>query len=106
MGTVVTPAGRPLLGARVTLKGRPKPILATTDARGSFRVAGICSGDHTNVRVQLEGFAQGLGQAVAHNSTTASVTVILRTLGKEGQMKGPPGSQDEVLCVGKQKAES
>uniref|UniRef100_A0A5F8HKX2 Cartilage intermediate layer protein 2 n=1 Tax=Monodelphis domestica TaxID=13616 RepID=A0A5F8HKX2_MONDO len=77
VGTVVTPTGRPLPGARVTLKGRPKPSLAITDARGSFRVAGICSDGHTNVSVQLEGFAPGVGQAVANNSTMASVTPYL-----------------------------
>ncbi|XP_068943024.1 cartilage intermediate layer protein 2 [Petaurus breviceps papuanus] len=89
VGTVVTPAGRPLPGARVTLKGRPKPILATTDARGSFRVAGICSDGHTNVSVQLEGFAQGLGRAVTSNSTTASVAVILPTIEKPYLVKHP-----------------
>ncbi|XP_006871756.1 PREDICTED: cartilage intermediate layer protein 2 [Chrysochloris asiatica] len=88
LGTVVTPSGRPLPGAKVFLRGRPGSV-ATSDAHGTFRVPGICTSSQANVSAQMAGFSVGVAQAQANSSISAVVTVVLGKLEKPYLMKHP-----------------
>ncbi|XP_038596661.1 LOW QUALITY PROTEIN: cartilage intermediate layer protein 2 [Tachyglossus aculeatus] len=96
LGTILTPAGVALPEARVTLKGRPRAVLATSDHRGSFRVSGVCSDSRANISVQLEGFSPGTAQIVSNGSTVASVKVILRRVERPYLVKHPESKVREA----------
>lgn len=81
LGSVVTPSGRPLLGARVSLRDWPGTV-ATSDAHGTFRMPGVCASSRTNVSAQMDGFSAGMAQAQANSSISAVVTIVLDKLGK------------------------
>lgn len=81
LGSVVTPSGRPLPGARVSLRDWSGAV-AITDAHGTFRMPGVCASSRANVSAQMDGFSTGLGQAQANDSISAVVTVVLNKLGK------------------------
>ncbi|XP_007943579.1 cartilage intermediate layer protein 2 [Orycteropus afer afer] len=88
LGTVVTPSGRPLPGARVFLRGQPGTV-ATSDAHGTFRVPGICASSQANISAQVDGFSAGMAQAQANGSNSAVVTLVLKKLEKPYLMKHP-----------------
>ncbi|XP_015987808.2 cartilage intermediate layer protein 2 [Rousettus aegyptiacus] len=88
LGSVVTPSGRPLLGARVSLRDWPGPV-ATSDAHGSFQMPGVCAGSRANVSAQMDGFSAGMAQAQANSSVSAVVTIVLDKLEKPYLLKHP-----------------
>lgn len=98
LGSVVTPSGRPLLGARVSLRDWPGPV-ATSDAHGSFQMPGVCAGSRANVSAQMDGFSAGMAQAQANSSVSAVVTIVLDKLGKCLVVKWvrDQGTGEEVL---------
>ena len=81
LGSVVTPSGRPLPGARVFLRARPGTV-ATSDTHGTFRVPGVCAGGQVNVSAQMDGFSVGTAQANANSSNSAVATIVLKELGE------------------------
>lgn len=81
LGSVVTPSGRPLPGAKVSLRDWPGTV-ATSDAHGTFRMPGVCASSQTNVSAQMDGFSAGTAQAQANSSLSAVVTIVLEKLGK------------------------
>lgn len=81
LGSVVTPSGRPLPGAKVSLRDWPGTV-ATSDAHGTFRMPGVCASSQTNVSAQMDGFSAGTAQAQANSSISAVVTIVLDKLGK------------------------
>jgi hypothetical protein len=86
---VVTPSGRPLLGARVSLRDGAGPgTVTTSDARGTFRVPGVCAGSRANVSAQMDGFSTGVAQAQGNSSSSSTVTIVLDKLGE-----GPFGKE-------------
>lgn len=93
LGSVVTPSGRPLSGARVSLRTRPGTI-ATSGTHGTFQVPGVCAGSKASVSAQMNGFSAGTAQAHANSSNTATVTIILEELGE------CPRSQEHVSYRG------
>ncbi|KFO22622.1 Cartilage intermediate layer protein 2 [Fukomys damarensis] len=88
LGSVVTSLGRPLSGARVSLKTQPGTV-TTSDARGTFRVPGICASSRVNVSAQLDGFSLGLAQARDNGSSSSVVTIVLDKLRKPYLVKHP-----------------
>ncbi|EDL90630.1 cartilage intermediate layer protein 2 (predicted) [Rattus norvegicus] len=88
LGSVVTPSGRPLSGARVSLRTRPGTV-ATSDTHGTFRVPGVCAGSKANVSARMNGFSTGTAQAHANTSNSAVVTIVLEELGKPYLVKHP-----------------
>ncbi|ELK19226.1 Cartilage intermediate layer protein 2, partial [Pteropus alecto] len=88
LGSVVTPSGRPLPGARVSLRDWPGPV-ATSDAHGSFQMSGVCAGSRANVSAQMDGFSAGMAQAQANSSMSAVVTIVLDKLEKPYLLKHP-----------------
>uniref|UniRef100_A0A8C6W598 Cartilage intermediate layer protein 2 n=1 Tax=Nannospalax galili TaxID=1026970 RepID=A0A8C6W598_NANGA len=95
LGSVVTPSGRPLPGARVSLRTRPGTI-ATSDAHGNFRVSGVCAGSQANVSAQMDGFSAGMARAHANGSNSAVVTIVLEKLGKPYLVKHPESQVQET----------
>ncbi|XP_047387653.1 cartilage intermediate layer protein 2 [Sciurus carolinensis] len=88
LGLVVTPSGRPLSGARVSLRARPGTI-ATSDAQGTFRVPGFCASNQANVSAQMDGFSVGVAQAQANGTNSTVVTIVLDKLRKPYLVKHP-----------------
>ncbi|XP_042527185.1 cartilage intermediate layer protein 2 [Dipodomys spectabilis] len=95
LGSVVSAAGRPLPGARVSLGAGPGAV-ATSDARGTFRVPGVCAGGRANVSAQLDGFSAGRARAAANGSASAVVTIVLEKLGKPYLVKHPESQVREA----------
>lgn len=93
LGLVVTPSGRPLPGARVSLRDWPGTV-ATSDAHGSFQMPGVCAGSQANVSAQMDGFSAGMAQAQANSSISAVVTIVLDKLGKCLVVKGVGGPRN------------
>ncbi|PNJ28226.1 CILP2 isoform 2 [Pongo abelii] len=87
LGSVVTPSGQPLPGARVSLRDQPGTV-ATSDAHGTFRVPGVCADSRANIRAQMDGFSAGEAQAQANGSISV-VTIILDKLEKPYLVKHP-----------------
>lgn len=85
---MVTPAGRPLPGARVSLWGQ-RDVMVTSDAHGAFQLPGVCNG--TNISAQVDGYSAGTAQARANSSISAVVTIVLQELGRE-LGEGVPGA--------------
>lgn len=90
LGSVVTPSGRPLPGARVFLRARPGTV-ATSDTHGTFRVSGVCAGSQVNVSAQMDGFSVATAQAHANSSNSAVVTIVLKELGECQEHRGDRG---------------
>ncbi|EPQ12419.1 Cartilage intermediate layer protein 2 [Myotis brandtii] len=88
LGSVVTPSGRPLPGAKVSLRDWPGTV-ATSDAHGTFRMPGVCASSQTNVSAQVDGFSAGTAQAQANSSISAVVTIVLDKLEKPHLVKHP-----------------
>lgn len=81
LGLVVTPSGRPLPGAHVSLQDWPGPT-ATSDADGTFQMPGVCASSRANISAHVDGFSAGVAQVKANSSTSAAVTLVLEQLGK------------------------
>lgn len=90
LGSVVTPSGHPLPGARVSLRDWPGTV-ATSDAHGTFRMPGVCASSRANVSAQMDGFSAGMAQAQANSSMSAVATVVLNKLGKYLMARGMRG---------------
>ncbi|XP_037674262.1 cartilage intermediate layer protein 2 [Choloepus didactylus] len=88
LGTVVTPSGRLLPGAQVSVQGWPD-AMTTSDAHGIFRVPGVCAGSGVNVSAQMDGFSTGMAQAQANGSVSAVVSIVLEKLEKPYLVKHP-----------------
>ncbi|KAI4583656.1 hypothetical protein MJG53_006935 [Ovis ammon polii x Ovis aries] len=88
LGSVVTPSGHPLPGARVSLRDWPGTV-ATSDAHGTFRMPGVCASSRANVSAQMDGFSAGMAQAQANSSMSAVATVVLNKLEKPYLVKHP-----------------
>ncbi|KAM6168150.1 LOW QUALITY PROTEIN: cartilage intermediate layer protein 2 [Erethizon dorsatum] len=88
LGSVVTSSGRPLSGARVSLRARPGTV-ATSDAHGAFRVPGVCASGQANMSAQVDGFSPGAAQARANSSNSSVVTIVLNKLRKPYLVKHP-----------------
>ncbi|ELW67117.1 Cartilage intermediate layer protein 2 [Tupaia chinensis] len=88
LGSVTTASGRPLPGARVSLRGRPGTV-AISDAHGTFRVPGVCASSQVNISAHLDGFSGGVARARANSSLSAVVTVVLNELEKPYLVKHP-----------------
>ncbi|TEA31109.1 hypothetical protein DBR06_SOUSAS14010055 [Sousa chinensis] len=88
LGSVVTPSGCPLPGARVSLRDWPG-TMATSHAHGTFWVPGVCASSRANVSARMDGFSAGMAQAQANSSISAVVSVVLNKLEKPYLVKHP-----------------
>lgn len=99
LGSVVTSSGRPLPGARVSLRDWPDTV-ATSDAHGTFRMPGVCASSRANVSAQMDGFSAGMAQSQANSSKSAVVTIVLDKLGKCLVVKGVRGQGTREAVLG------
>lgn len=81
-GDVHSVTGVPVAGAFVSLASHPKVIRARTDAKGHFRLLGICSSSSALITIKKEKFAP---VAVSTSSNTTGVSwaqAVLRSAGE------------------------
>ncbi|XP_040393804.1 cartilage intermediate layer protein 2 [Cygnus olor] len=81
-GTVVSATGAALPGARIYLEGRPPVLVARSDTRGSFHVAGVCEGTAANISAHRDGFVPGLAPITSNGSGVSVAHVMLQKLEK------------------------
>ncbi|KAM3875636.1 cartilage intermediate layer protein 1 [Diretmus argenteus] len=88
-GEVYSVTGVPVAGARVALANQPKIIRARTDAKGQFRLLGVCSSSPTLLSIRKEKFAP-LAVSTSSNSTGLSwVRAVLKSAEKPYVVKHP-----------------
>lgn len=81
-GEALSVTGVPVAGAWVALSSQPKVVLARTDARGHFRLTGVCSSSSTLIAISKEKFAP-VTVASASNATGISwVRAVLKSAGE------------------------
>src|SRR5262245_28664673 len=85
-GTVADSQGTLLPGVTVTL-GTPTPLVAVTDAFGSFSFAGVPVG-HYGLRAELEGFAVWEGSWTANVGNNTTFEITLEALSWESEAMG------------------
>ncbi|KAM5237962.1 cartilage intermediate layer protein 2 [Ctenodactylus gundi] len=88
LGSVVTPSGRPLSGARVSLHAQ-SGIIATSDAHGRFQIPRVCASSRANISAHMDGFSAGMAQVQANGSNSATVTIVLDKIKKPHLVKHP-----------------
>ncbi|KAM6962610.1 cartilage intermediate layer protein 1 [Aplochiton taeniatus] len=96
-GEVFSVTGVPVAGARVVLANRPKIIRARTDAKGLFRLPGVCSSSQTLLSVRREKFAPVTVSTSSNSTGTSWVRVVLKSAEKPYMVKHP---QDKVRYEG------
>lgn len=81
-GEVHSMTGVPVTGAWVALASQPKVIRARTDAKGQFRLTGVCSSISTSISIRKEKFAP-ITVSTSSNTTGLSwVRAVLKTAGE------------------------
>lgn len=88
-GQVQSVTGVPVPGAWVALASQPKVILARTDAKGLFRLPGICSSSSTLMSIGKDKFAP-VAVSTSSNATGMSwLHAVLKSAGESSE-KGLP----------------
>lgn len=81
-GQVHSVTGVPVAGAWVALASQPKVIHAHTDAKGQFRLTGVCSSRSTLISISKEKFAP-IAVSTSSNTTGLSwVHAVLKSAGE------------------------
>lgn len=86
-GEALGVTGVPVAGARVALAGQPKVVLARTDVKGRFRVAGVCSSAPTSISISKEKFAPVTVASTSNTTGMSWVHAVLRSAGECEQKK-------------------
>jgi len=81
-GEVLGVTGVPVANARVALDREPKVIRALTDAKGQFRITGICSLSSTSIAIRKEKFAPITVSAVSNGTGSSWLRAVLRSAGE------------------------
>lgn len=96
-GDVYTVTGVPVVGALVALASQPKVIRARTDAKGQFKLLGICSSSSTLIIIRKEKFAP-ITVSTSSNTTGLSwIRAALKSAEKPYIVKHP---EDKVRYEG------
>lgn len=88
--------GVPVTGARVALASQPKVVLARTDAKGQFRLTGVCSSSSTLISISKEKFAPVSVASVSNTTGFSWVQAFLKSAGeclKKQKRRHPEGSE-------------
>ncbi|XP_061539886.1 cartilage intermediate layer protein 1 [Phycodurus eques] len=96
-GDVHSVTGVPVAGALVAFAGRPKVIRARTDAKGHFRLKGICSSNVTSLIVRKDKFAPVTVSSTSKSTGLSWVSAVLRSAEKPYIVKHP---EDKVRYEG------
>lgn len=81
-GEVHSVTGVPVAGAQVALASQPKVILARTNAKGQFRLTGICSSSATLISISKDKFAP---IAIPSSSNATGLSWVRTTLKSAGK---------------------
>ncbi len=96
-GEVLSVTGVPVPNATVALASQTKVVRAHTDAKGQFKIDGLCTSPQTQVVIRKDKFAP-ITLPVSNNSTNELwVRAILRSSGKE--KKKPLDMDDSTLII-------
>ncbi|XP_063145238.1 cartilage intermediate layer protein 2 [Candoia aspera] len=97
LGTVRRANGMALAGAQISLTDQPQAPLVQSNRWGQFTIRGICAGNSTNVRAELERFAPGSASPVVNGSGTSLVEILLHRLEQVYMVTNP---ESKVRMVG------
>lgn len=81
-GEVHSVTGVPVAGAQVALASQPKVIRARTDAKGQFRLTGVCSSSSTLISISKEKFAPIAVSSSSNTTGLSWVRTVLKSAGK------------------------
>ena len=81
-GEVHSVTGVPVAGAWVALASQPKVIRARTDAKGRFRLKGICSSSSTLMSIRKEKFAPITVSTFSNTTGLSWVRAVLKSAGE------------------------
>ncbi|XP_029988492.1 cartilage intermediate layer protein 1 [Sphaeramia orbicularis] len=96
-GDVHSVTGVPVAGAWVALANQPKVIRARTDAKGQFRLPGVCSSSPTSLSIRKEKFAPTTVSTSSNTTGLSWVRAVLKTAEKPYIVKHP---EDKVRYEG------
>ncbi|KAI1891723.1 hypothetical protein AGOR_G00146700 [Albula goreensis] len=97
-GEVLDLTGVPVSGAQITLASQPKILRARTDARGLFKVPGVCSGgNQTLVTIRREKFAPISVFATSNSTGISWLRAVLKSSEKPYMVEHP---EDKVRYEG------
>ncbi|KAG8003568.1 Cartilage intermediate layer protein 1, partial [Nibea albiflora] len=96
-GEVHSVTGVPVAGAWVALASQPKVIRARTDAKGQFRLAGVCSSSSTLISIRKEKFALTTVSTSSNTTGFSWVRAVLKSAEKPYIVKHP---EDKVRYEG------
>uniref|UniRef100_A0A4W5RF29 Cartilage intermediate layer protein 2 n=1 Tax=Hucho hucho TaxID=62062 RepID=A0A4W5RF29_9TELE len=96
-GEVLSMTGVPVMGARIALASRPKIIRTRTDAKGLFRLPGVCSSSPTQLYIRKEKFAPATASTSSNSSGSSWVWAVLKYAEKPYIVKHP---EDKVRYEG------
>lgn len=96
-GQVQSVTGAPVVGAWVTLASQPKVVLTRTDAKGLFRLSGICSSSSTLISIGKEKFAPAAVSTWSNTTGLSWVHAVLKSAEKPYIVKHP---EDKVRYEG------
>jgi hypothetical protein len=74
--------GVPVMGARIALASRPKIIRTRTDAKGLFRLPGVCSSSPSQLYIRKEKFAPATASTSSNSSGSSWVRAVLKYAGE------------------------
>ena len=81
-GEVHTVTGAPVAGVYVALASEPKVVLARTDAKGQFKLEGVCSSSSTLIAIRKEKFVPITVSTFSNTTGLSQVRVVLKSAGK------------------------
>lgn len=81
-GAALSVTGVPVAGASVALASQPKVVLARTDAKGQFRLNGVCSSSSMLISINKERFAPVTVSSSSNTTGVSWVHAVLKSVGE------------------------
>lgn len=81
-GEVHSVTGVPVAGASVALVSHPKMIRARTDAKGQFRLTGVCSSSSSLISIKKEKFTPITVSTFSNTTGLSWVQAVLKSAGE------------------------
>lgn len=81
-GEVHSVTGVPVAGALVALASQPKVVRARTDAKGQFRLTGVCSSSSTVISIRKEKFSPIIISSSSNTTGLSWVRAVLKSAGE------------------------
>lgn len=74
--------GAPVAGVWVALASQPKVVRARTDAKGQFKVTGVCSSSSTLITIRKEKFVPITVSTFSNTTGLSWVRAVLKSAGE------------------------